>query len=107
MIRWIAFDVETAEAVVSRFKRGGAEIQQGTPLNSALQDGRSSLLLLPSSVPGRMLLARFEPSATTEVPVTRPITWAASGFLGLTDEPVFDEPTETAQPRKKWWRRSA
>jgi len=107
MIRWIAFDVETAEAVVSRFKRGGAEIQQGSPLTSALQDGRSSLLLLPSPVPGRMLLARFEPSATAHIPAARPITWAASGFLGLSDEPVFDEPAEIAPPRKKWWRRSA
>jgi len=34
MIRWIAFDDETAEAVVSKFKRGGAEIYRGEPLDA-------------------------------------------------------------------------
>ena len=59
MVRWVAFDDESAEAVVSRFKRGAAEIRHGDPVGSALAHGRPSLVLLPGGAPGRVLVARF------------------------------------------------
>jgi hypothetical protein len=61
MVRWIAFDDESAEAVVCRYRRGAAEIQQGDPVASALTLGRSSRILLPAAAPGRVLVAHFQP----------------------------------------------
>ncbi len=115
MIRWIAFDDETAEAVVSRFKRGAAEIRQGQPLDTALDHGRPSLLVLPSTTPGKVLLARFEPKtpqaedASTSA-ASEPISYEASGFLGVIDQPVFSkrpQPVKQEAKRKWWQRRSA
>ena len=108
MMRWIAFDDETAEAVVSRFKRGGAEIYQGEPLDAVLEFGKPSLMLLPSTKPGKVLLAQFQPkSATRESPA--PIVFEPTGFLGLADQPVFSNPkAEEENPdknKKRWWQR--
>jgi hypothetical protein len=112
MIRWIAFDDETAEAVVSRFKRGAAEIRQGDPLDAALGLGKASVVVLPSSVPGKVLVARFQPK-TEDAPnaplEAEPIAYEPTGFLGLIDEPVFKQIAEpVSQGKKKWWhKRSA
>ena len=110
MMRWIAFDDETAEAVVSRFKRGGAEIYQGEPLDAVLEFGKPSLMLLPSTKPGKVLLAQFQPkSATRESPA---IVFEPTGFLGLADQPVFSNPkaAEEENPdknKKRWWQRQS
>ena len=61
MVRWIAFDDESAEAVVSRFRRGAAEIQQGDAIGSALALDRPSRVLLPADGSGRVLVANFHP----------------------------------------------
>ncbi len=53
MIRWIAFDDDTAEAVVSRLRRGAAEIQHNSPVDAALQAAGPSVIVLPSSTPGK------------------------------------------------------
>jgi hypothetical protein len=107
MIRWIAFDDETAEAVVSRFKRGAAEIHRGQALDAALHLGRPSLLLLPSDTPGRLLLARLEPKGEQASKTSQAL--GSKGFGELLDRPDF---TQRRQPRrqepaknKKWWQR--
>jgi len=112
MIRWIAFDDETAEAVVSKFKRGGAEIHRGEPLDAVLDFGKPSLMLLPSTKPGRVLLAQFQPKPRTATTESRaPITFETMGFLGLTDQPVFsdlkpaDEENQNNNKKKRWWQR--
>lgn len=94
MVRWIAFDDETAEAVVSRFRRGAAEIHPGnTAIDSALTAGQPSLLLLPSDVPGRVLLARVHPR-TELPPKPQPIQVTAP------------RTTQSQKPVKKnWWQR--
>ena len=61
MVRWIAFDDESAEAVVSRYRRGAAEIQQGDPVSAALRLDRESRVLLPGIASGRVLVAHFRP----------------------------------------------
>ena len=112
MVRWIAFDDETAEVLVSRFRRGAAEIHQGQPVDAALAHGMPSLLVLPSSTPGRVLLARFEPKSpqaenASASAAARPIAHPATGFLGLTKQPVFSkrpQPLEQ-ESKKKWWPR--
>ena len=111
MIRWIAFDDETAEAVVSKFKRGGAEIHRGEPLDAVLDFGKPSLMLLPSTKPGRVLLATFQPKPRTAARESRePIAFETMGFLGLTDQPVYsdhsaDEENQDGTKKKRWWQR--
>jgi hypothetical protein len=121
MVRWIAFDDETAEAVIGRFKRGAAEIREGEqPLGAALRYGRPSVLILPAKATGRVLLVSIEPktnaSSTTKAHSTTtskthapaPVRYQATGFLGLTDEPVFEEEEPETPPKKKsWWPRRA
>jgi hypothetical protein len=111
MIRWIAFDDETAEAVVSKFKRGGAEIHRGEPLDAVLDFAKPSLMLLPSTKPGRVLLAQFQPQPRSVASESRePLAFETMGFLGLTDQPVFSDLNpggEENQDKKKkrWWQR--
>ena len=111
MMRWIAFDDETAEAVVSKFKRGGAEIYPGEPLDAVLDFGEPSLMLLPSTKPGRVLLAQFQPKPRTATTESRePIAFEPMGFLGLTDQPVYsnnaaDEENQDKNKKKRWWQR--
>ncbi len=120
MVRWIAFDDETAEAVIGRFKRGAAEIREGEqPLEAALRYGRPSVLILPAKTAGRVLLVSLEPktnvSSSTKAPSTTtsktqsqaPVRYQATGFLGLTDEPVFEEEPEPPPKKKSWWPRRA
>jgi len=138
MVRWVAFDDESAEAVVGRFKRGAAEIQPGDAVGSALELRRPSLVLLPARNSGRVLTARFQPMAVDELsvpedfePVTpvveelaaplesdpvpalveakapsedfRPVAYETSGFLGLSDQPLYLAPEPPA--KRKWWQK--
>jgi hypothetical protein len=107
MIRWIAFDDETAEAIVSRFKRGAAEIQQGDPLNTVLRYGRPSILIFPSETPGKVLFARVESQLNADglLSSEEPVDYEATGFLGLSDEPVFTRRPPQPAIKKKWWQR--
>ena len=110
MIRWIAFDDETAEAVVSKFKRGGAEISRGEPLDAVLDFGKPTLMLLPSTKPGRVLLAQFHPKPLRATTEAQRITFEPMGFLGLTDQPVYsdnppDEEVQDKNKKKRWWQR--
>jgi len=107
MIRWIAFDDETAEAVVSRFKRGGAEIYRGEPLDAVLDFGKPSLMLLPSTKSGRVLLAQFQPKPRPAASESRePVAFETMGFLGLTDQPVYSSNTlDEENKKKRWWQR--
>lgn len=101
MIRWIVFDDETAEAVISRFRRGAAEIRFGDPLDAALALGQPSLLVLPSRTPGRVLLARCTPRSTAQtakpaIPSPQPLV-----ELALTRR----QPPQRSIPPKRWWQR--
>lgn len=111
MARWIAFDDETAEAVVGRFKRGAAEIHGGDPLNAALSQPTASVVVLPSSVPGKVLMVRMEPKTEKAVVASaepEPIGQETVGFLGLSDQPVFARPPRSSVPaKKKWWQRKS
>ncbi len=114
MVRWVAFDDDTAEAVVSKFRRGAAEIREGeTPLDAALGVDRPSVMILPSSTPGKVLLASVEPkTAAARASAQRPSVVNASPVLPFGRQPsrAMARPDRSAKnrPSKKWWnRRSA
>ncbi len=98
MVRWIAFDDDTAEAVVSRLRRGAAEIQHNSPVDAALRAAGPSVIVLPSSTPGRLLIARItkcksnEPAAELKTQAT-PLV------------PPVPPKKQAASVKKPWWRK--
>jgi hypothetical protein len=99
MVRWIAFDDDTAEAVVSRLRRGAAEIQHSVPVDAALRTDGSAVLVLPSPNPGKLLVARFSTRKSTVLrppppPVAHPTAIAP---------PVMKKGVESV--KKPWWRK--
>lgn len=98
MVRWIAFDDDTAEAVVSRLRRGAAEIQHNTPVDAALHAAGPSVIVLPSSTPGKLLIARFTQRKANELaadlkPQAAPMV-----------SPVVPK-KQAASVKKPWWRK--
>jgi hypothetical protein len=89
-MRWMVFDDETAEAVVSQWRRGAAEILDDDPVDAALRAGGSSVVVLRSGIPGRLLVARFKVHAMEP---------EASGVTA-----PFVPPTIPSE-RKPWWRK--
>jgi hypothetical protein len=98
MVRWIAFDDETAEAVVSRLRRGAAEIQHNTPVDAALHAVGPSVIVLPSSNPGKLLIARFTKFKTSE---------PAAGLKPAATMIATPVPPkkQAASMKKPWWRK--
>ena len=108
MNRWIAFDPATADA--ARKHSGDVEVRQGldgaTALSTALRQEFATVLVMPAAN-GRATLAKItRPQAAPVTPINETrlrgpnITYAPTGFLGLDDSVVMDEPP--AKP-KKWW----
>jgi hypothetical protein len=98
MVRWIAFDDDTAEAVVSRLRRGAAEIQHNTPVDAALHAAGPSVIVLPSSTPGKLLIARITKAKSNE---------PAADFKSLAT-PIVPPPLpkkQAASVKKPWWRK--
>ena len=96
MVRWVAFDDDTAEAVVSRLRRGAAEISSTTPLDAALQAKGPSMVVLPASTPGRLLIAQF---SKPQIPEAAPAHLPAPVRIATSaKKPVASAP-------KPWWRR--
>jgi len=96
MVRWIAFDDETAEAVVSRLRRGAAEIQHNTPVDAALHAQGPSVIVLPSSTPGRLLVARFTKCKASE---------PAADFKAPARIAPVAPKKQAASVKKPWWRK--
>lgn len=107
MARCVAFDKETAQAVSTNLHLLTVCDPLANPLTSALQSkSPQALLALPADDSGRILLARFQRNPRPPCPATPlsdgPVTFEAGGFLGLSDEPVFDaEPPAS----RKWWQK--
>jgi hypothetical protein len=72
--RWIAFDDDTAEAVVCRFRRGAAEIRQGDALDAVLAQPGKSMLLMPAETPGQLLVVTVANSKSKPFPKPKPPT---------------------------------
>lgn len=98
MVRWIAFDDDTAEAVVSRLRRGAAEIQHNSPVDAALHAAGPSVIVLPSSTPGKLLIARFTHLKQAEVP--HPLKKQSAPVV-----PPITAKKHAASAKKPWWRK--
>jgi hypothetical protein len=98
MVRWIAFDDDTAEAVVSRLRRGAAEIQHNSPVDAALHAAGPSVIVLPSSTPGKLLIARFTHRKHVEIPVA--LKKQATPLV-----PAIIAKKPAASAKKPWWRK--
>jgi hypothetical protein len=102
MVRWIAFDDETAEAVVSRLRRGAAEIQSNSPLDAALHNSGPSVIVLPSSTPGKLLIARL---SQRNLPALDTAAFAPKRQAPqLIPSPIVQKKPASSE-KKAWWRK--
>jgi hypothetical protein len=126
MARWIAFDQETSSLLRSKlapgttiatFGRGALEYALAKPgpvitllpsigADSALAVFRPPLRKQPvpqqpESVTSKAKAPDIVPAYTRHEEANR--VTRAGGFLGLSDEPMFEE--EPVQEKKGWWRR--
>lgn len=103
-MRWVVFDDETAEVVVSQWRRGAAEISHEHPVDAALEAGGSSVVVLPSRVPGQMLVARFK-TRTAEPIVAAPVKVQTSSFPSTILASLSPAAPAPAPARAPWWRK--
>jgi len=123
MARWIAFDQKTTNILRSTLAQGTRidTLLRG-PVDYALAKPSTVIALLPATGGSdlgiavfRRVRAAMQPKAAAEhlrrIPPVQPAahrtehraTTRAGGFLGLSDEPVFED--ETPQEKKGWWRK--
>ncbi len=117
MAQWTAFHLETSlklrefmphETVVS--------LPRGHAVEYAAQAGRTVVALLPALTQSEALVAVFRTAPVPGVPLqSQPQThvtdsrvpgtrgFRAGGFLGLSDEAVFED--EEVPQKKSWWQR--
>jgi hypothetical protein len=103
MPRWIAFDEPTAAALQSRIPGQQVELGAGDVLASALASS-TAVALLPATDGAVLILAlRHIVAGQLETePASSAAAYSAGGFLGLTDEPIFQEEEESL-PKTRWW----
>ena len=107
MARCIAFDRQTAQAISVKLHLLAICDPDADALQSALQSSSpQALLALPADTDNRVLIAQFRRNPSLACPAEplsqQPLNFQAGGFLGLSDEPVFQ--AEPQAPRK-WWQR--
>jgi hypothetical protein len=129
MARWIAFDQETTSLLRSNLARGTRidTLRRG-PVDFALARPGAVVAVLPAMGSPDLGIAIFrrarhavapqpaierrtavadKPAATKRQAAAQPAGKAAAtragGFLGLSDEAVFEE--EVIQEKKGWWRK--
>ncbi|HET7747910.1 MAG TPA: hypothetical protein VFK81_00935 [Terriglobales bacterium] len=101
MARCIAFDKPTAQAISRNLHLLTVCNPEADPVQTALQSNAPiSLLAVPSENGKHVLVAKFRRPALA-VADNEPVGFEASGFLGLSDEPVF----VPGSPVRKWWQK--
>jgi hypothetical protein len=91
----LVFDDDTAEVLVSRLRRGVAEINSSAPIDAVLQAGGPAMLVLPASTPGRLLIARFSKRAES----------APAASASFPAPPSARPKKPAASVPQPWWRR--
>jgi hypothetical protein len=120
MARWIAFDQDTTSILRSTLAQGTRidTLLRG-PVDYALARPSAVITLLPASGGDSLGIATFRRArapvaqrAVTEQlrrsslpprPAVQHASTRAGGFLGLSDEPVFED--EVPEEKKGWWRK--
>jgi hypothetical protein len=119
MARWIAFDQKTTNILRSTLAQGTRidTLLRG-PVDYALAKPSTVIAVLPATGGGdlgiavfRRVRAAMQQKAPAEhlrrIPPVEPAahrpTTRAGGFLGLSDEPVFEDEAEPV--KKGWWRK--
>lgn len=103
MPNWNVFDDQTSDALRSRLpEQTIVELPESLALAHTLRRNQTTVAILPGGGMGQAALAVIRWNRV--VPPSPPLqaNTRAGGFLGLTDEPVFEE----EPPAKKgWWKR--
>lgn len=119
MARWIAFDQKTSNILRSTLAQGTRidTLLRG-PVDYALARPSAVIAVLPAGGGDSLGIATFRrvraavaqravtqqlQSSLPPRPATQHASTRAGGFLGLSDEPVFDD--EAPQEKKGWWRK--
>jgi hypothetical protein len=104
VLNWIGFDEETATGIDQRIGCGPVQVEGGDALSFALSLTTASIVVLPSSTPGKLVLATIRKTPPKATPADAAVSFEPSGFLGLSDAPVFldDSPPPA---KRKWWQR--
>jgi hypothetical protein len=94
-MKWTAFDQETASALAAHLPK--VEHAQGNTdaLESALDCAKNALTRDPAVNSTLVITMRTkaaaQPGSAGNVPAPQPSSYEAGGFLGLSDEPVYDD----------------
>lgn len=104
MSHWVTFDQETSSALRSQLPNETIFQRPGNSIMEYLLEEREAVVaVLPSSGGNQAAIAVFRwnriPAAPEEPLV--PAGKRAGGFLGLMDEPLFED----EQEKKSWWQR--
>lgn len=106
MPHWTAFDEETSSALRSRLpEQSVIEHSTDSALEHALGREGTIVAVLPCRGLGQAALAvfRWNQIAPPSSPPSPHAHTRAGGFLGLTDEALFDD--EEPAEKKSWWKR--
>ncbi len=95
-MKWTAFDQQTAAALAQHVENVEVSQTAGDELDSALDlavAGQSAAVLAPADAKGEALLLtlRRKDVAPASSSPAEPDSYRAGGFLGLADEPVYEE----------------
>jgi hypothetical protein len=119
MARWIAFDQDTTSILRSTLAHGTRidTLLRG-PVDYALARPSAVIALLPAGGGDSLGIATFRRARATVAqravaqqlrsslpprPAEQHASTRAGGFLGLSDEPVFED--EAPEEKKGWWRK--
>ena len=120
MARWIAFDQETTSFLRSALAQGTRidTLLRG-PIDYALARPSAVVAVLPASgssalgiavfrraraaIAQRTAAAQLQRSPIPPQPVSNRTNIRAGGFLGLSDEAMFED--EVPQEKKSWWQK--
>ncbi|HET6842048.1 MAG TPA: hypothetical protein VFK06_10225 [Candidatus Angelobacter sp.] len=112
MIRWTTFDQETTSSVRTNFPQGTViELHGGQATQHAAQQASQSghpvVAILPVAMENAAGIAIFRAPNPAIAPTLGPLPTRPGGFLGLSDELVFEQEQEQEEGhgKRSWWRR--
>jgi len=112
MIRWTTFDQETTSSVRTNFPQGTViELHGGQATQHAAQQasqsGQPVIAILPIDMENAAGIAIFRAPNPATTPTLGPLPTRPGGFLGLSDELVFEQEQEQEEGhgKRSWWRR--